>query len=144
MANRGVHLAPYPSVLAVVEDLLKFWEFIDGHYMLRGVDLLSIFEVQPAWRCFNVIDSIIVDDAVRDGHSNGGIEKARTQILSIYGRKTTKPAGELDFDAEDAFFNYKPPPQDGEFHEGLKITDPSKFKLEPAFGDVDDGISPFA
>ena len=76
-----------------------------------------------AERAFNIIDSIIVDDAIRNGMANGGLEKARTEILKVYnGRGSSNDEyGESSYDSreprpiqyaeetEDGFVGLEPP-----------------------------------
>lgn len=86
-----------------------------------------------------MIDSIIVEDAIRNGQVEGSVEKARTQILSVYAQDPQQIRT-----AEDEFFNPEPSGQTGDWHEGLKVHNSGNFRLEKPMGDVDDGISPFA
>lgn len=89
MAYRGVHLAPYNGVLTVGREFLLWWDFIDGLYLSRGVNLIEVFgEVGPV-RMFNVIDSILIEEGLRHGETDGAIEKSRTAVLKVYNSSQT-------------------------------------------------------
>lgn len=90
MAHRGVHLAPYASVLTVGRDFLIWWDFIDGLYLSKGVDLIEVFQEVNAIRAFNVIDALLIEEALRDGKVEGQIEKIRTAILGVYNSNSAE------------------------------------------------------
>lgn len=101
--------------------------------------MVELFNELPADRALNVIDSIIVEDAIRNGQVEGSVEKARTQIVSIYSKDPQQIRT-----AEDEFFTPESSGQTGDWHEGLKVNNAQTFRMEKPMGDVDDGISPFA
>lgn len=84
MASRGVHLAPYAGVIAIGLHFLTWWQFIDGRYLLQNVDLRKLLQELDGDRAFDVIDSILVDELLSGVDVEGGIEKVRTNILSVY------------------------------------------------------------
>ena len=69
----------------MTRELLRFWNFIDGQYLLDGVDLYALFESLDGERTFNVVDTLIQNDALLGQHlDSGGLEKMRARILRIY------------------------------------------------------------
>lgn len=48
--------------------------------------MLELFSTVDADRSFNVIDSIIIDDAIRNGQADNGLQKTRAEILKVYNR----------------------------------------------------------
>lgn len=69
-----------------------WWPFIDGQLLVRGIDLEELFEDLPADRMMNVLDTILVDDSIAGSMVEGGIEKIRTTVLSIYNGKQSEPS----------------------------------------------------
>lgn len=64
---------------------MQWWPFIEGRYLLQGVDLREKFEEYDAERTLNLIDAILVDDAIYGADlDKNGLEKIRTQIMKIY------------------------------------------------------------
>lgn len=102
MAYRGVHLAPYSGVLAVGRDFLLWWEFIDGLYLSTyGVDLVELFQRLDADRAFNVIDSILIEEGLRDANTEESYTKVRTALRKVYNgsvNKATKNYDESDYE----------------------------------------------
>lgn len=95
----------------------------------------------------NILDSIVVEESIRDAKLNGAVEKARTQIMKLNGWGSSKPANELDDDVTeyDPEAGYTVQSRDvvtGTFDEGVKVHNPSTFRLEPAKDGSSD--SPFA
>jgi hypothetical protein len=52
--------------------------------LTRGVDLEELFETLSADRMLNVMDTIIVEDITSGAMIEGGTEKIRTKLLSVY------------------------------------------------------------
>lgn len=76
---------------------MKWWPFIYGHYQLQGVDLKKKFETLNAENTFNVIDAILIDDALRGAElKDNGYDKMRTAIVKIYSPNTTFLTGTSD------------------------------------------------
>lgn len=98
----------------------------------------------------NVLESILVEEAIRDGKANQAIEKVRTQIVKINGHQMkARRSDESDSDDPGTWSNpdggYDIVDREtvtGEFHEGVKVHNPSTFRLEPAADGSTD--SPFA
>lgn len=110
-----------------------------------------MFNELPANRMMNILDTLAVEEAVRDGKANNAIEKARTQILVLYKRKMNRTGNNYGTYEPDDVTEYSPDEGyqvtdrdrvTGEFKEGVKVHNPSTFRLEPAADGSTD--SPFA
>lgn len=140
MARGGVYLAPYAGVLAIAHVFILWWPFIDGHYLIQGVDLRELLWTHNADRCFDIIDSIIINDALIGADVEGGMEKIRTAVLSVYNE-----AEKQDGNSNDTAGS--PPPGLGPRRTGpIQFTEQAEqgyLGLEPAFGVDDDGEAPW-
>lgn len=137
------------SVVTTVREVLRFWEFIDGYYLSeKNVDLLTMFDEVGPERTMNILESVLVEEAIRDGKAQQAIEKVRTQIAKMNGRHVRKrPGSDNEFDdvtetnPDEGWTVTDRDAVTGEWHEGLKVHDPSTFRLEPAADGSD--LSPF-
>jgi len=63
VAHFTVHRPPYVWVQEVISIFSEHWEYLDGRYLVRGVDLLDLidkYDNDPE-RVFNLLDSIVTD-----------------------------------------------------------------------------------
>lgn len=54
--------------------------------MLRGVDLLELFEKIGSEQMFHIIDTIVADTAVEDAQGEGNLSDIRAKINKIHGK----------------------------------------------------------
>jgi hypothetical protein len=98
----------------------------------------------------NILETLAVEEAIRDGKANGAIEKVRTQIMSLNGAHVRKFGKNGEYEDEDVV---ETNPDEGwtvtdrnavtgEFTEGLKVHNSGSFRLPPPVDGSDD--SPFA
>lgn len=122
---------------------MRFWEFIDGYYLLQGLDLNDLFNKLPADRVMNIFESLAVEEAIRDGKAEGAIEKVRTRILKVSRTIDTPETDDLtETDPLAGWVVSDRQKVTGTFSEGVKVHNPSTFRLEPASDGSND--SPFA
>jgi hypothetical protein len=112
---------------------LTWWPFYDGRQLLRGVDLEQLLETLDADRMMNVVDTLIQED-VLDGTSmtEGGIEKIRTLILSVYN-----PSLRTSADRDDPEGRFVDSPVSGEIKPKPSYTAQTEegfFGIEPPIG----------
>lgn len=70
----------------MVNELLKWWPYHNGHYLLKGIDLLELFNRHDSSQTMDIIDSLIVEDSAYDSRHNGGIIKMRASLNKDYGK----------------------------------------------------------
>jgi len=75
------------------------------------VNLETIFDEYDAERAFNLIDYLLVEDAIYDGANQGNVTKIRAIVNKSYGRTRTMVDEDgfeitVDVDSDSGEFNY--------------------------------------
>ncbi|QFG12217.1 Hypothetical Protein OBI_RACECAR_90 [Arthrobacter phage Racecar] len=86
------------------------WSYVDGHHLRKGVDLKKLFNETDSERTFNIIDDILVEDAIRDAQSDSALTKVRAAIDKAYSPSTGLD-GEFIYDYSN--IEYIEPTEDG-------------------------------
>lgn len=63
---------------------------------------MEVFERYDAERSFNVIDQILLEDALHDATHHGAVVKSRATLNKAYGRIGTSGRNDTDSDDEDS------------------------------------------
>lgn len=84
-----------------------------GGYRLKGINLKEMFSTLGSEECMDMIDVIIIDDAIRDSETNGSQNKARAILNKEYDRIGTSRDEIPNYveDTEDGYdfgFDLKP------------------------------------
>lgn len=86
----------------MVRELLKWWPYHNGHYLLKGIDLIELFNQHDHAQTMDMIDSLIVEDSAYDSRHQGGIMKMRASLNKDYGKIVNEDDsdGSIDVDPD--------------------------------------------
>jgi hypothetical protein len=86
------------------------WSYVDGHHLRKGVDLKKLFNETDSERTFNIIDDILVEDALRNAETDSALTKVRAVIDKAY-YPSSGDDGEFNYDYSN--IEYVEPTEDG-------------------------------
>lgn len=78
--------SPFGGIFGVGLEFLKWWEYYDGRYLLKGVDLYELLSSLDSNRAFNLIDTIVADEIIENDQSSGTLREIRIKINKIHGK----------------------------------------------------------
>lgn len=62
-----------------------------------------MFNSLDAYRSFNIIDTLLVEDGIRMAENESVYEKARMEILKVYNSSSTSSSGYSDVELENMY-----------------------------------------
>lgn len=72
---------------------------MDGYYRLQNVDLYRLLCRLNAGSAFNIIDTVVLDESVRDGGHEDPRHKMKAVITNLYGKiRAEDSSNDEDFD----------------------------------------------
>jgi hypothetical protein len=89
---------------------VRWWQFIDGHHLRKGVDLMKMFNTEGHYRTMNIIEDILAEEKLRDSQYNGALTKIRTNVVTEYGNMDSETFDDFDIFDES---NYTEQTEDG-------------------------------
>lgn len=65
---------------------LKDFAYFDGKALAQNVDILERMETLSASRCWNMLDSMIIQDMLEDAQAQEGLSELRARVKKIYAK----------------------------------------------------------
>lgn len=100
---------------------LEHHRYFDGKLLARGFDIFEAMEILNAERCWNILDSVMIDYLLEDATSQEGLSELRARVDKAYGSmygssgSTDNPNADYDYENDPDYEGVVIP---GNYHSG--------------------------